>query len=200
MYELPKLPYPYDALEPYVDALTMEIHHTKHHQTYITKLNDVLKAHPELQEKRLDELLMLLEDLPEGIKAPIGNNAGGHYNHTLFWQMMDPKGGGEPDGKLGKMIKQEFDGFQNFKINFTQAALNRFGSGWAWLVVNPRGVLEIISTPNQGSPLKDGNIPILTLDVWEHAYYLKYQNRRQEYIDNWWNVVNWEFANSLLTA
>ncbi len=189
-HELPKLPYPYDALEPHIDELTMTIHHTKHHQGYVNNLNAALDQHPELHQKSLEELLRGIDQVPEDIRTAVRNNGGGHHNHSLFWQIMAPKAGGEPEGKLADAIKKTFGDFAKFKETFSNAAATRFGSGWAWLVVSS-GNLEAYSTPNQDSPLMEGKVPILGLDVWEHAYYLKYQNRRTEYIAAWWNVVNW---------
>jgi Fe-Mn family superoxide dismutase len=189
-HELPQLPYPYNALEPHIDELTMTIHHTKHHQGYVNNLNAALDKHPELHQKSLEELLRGIDQVPEEIRTAVRNHGGGHHNHSLFWQIMAPKAGGEPEGKLAEAIEQTFGDFAKFKETFSNAAATRFGSGWAWLVVNG-GKLEVYSTPNQDSPLMEGKIPILGLDVWEHAYYLKYQNRRPEYIAAWWNVVNW---------
>jgi Fe-Mn family superoxide dismutase len=189
-HELPKLPYPYNALEPHIDELTMTIHHTKHHQGYVNNLNAALDKHPELHQKSLEELLRGIDQVPEDIRTAVRNNGGGHHNHSLFWQIMAPNAGGEPEGKLAEAIKQTFGDFAKFKETFSNAAATRFGSGWAWLVISG-GKLEVYSTPNQDSPLMEGKIPILGLDVWEHAYYLKYQNRRPEYIAAWWNVVNW---------
>jgi Fe-Mn family superoxide dismutase len=190
-HELPRLPYAYDALEPHIDARTMEIHHTKHHQAYITNLNAALDKAPELQKKSLEELLRGIESVPEAIRTAVRNHGGGHANHTLFWQIMAPNGGGEPAGKLGAALQATFGGFAKFKEQFTAAAGGRFGSGWAWLVAKG-GALSIESSANQDSPLMDGKTPILGLDVWEHAYYLKYQNRRPDYIAAWWNVVRWD--------
>jgi len=191
-YELPKLPYGYDALEPHIDAKTMEIHHTKHHQTYITNVNNALKDHPGLAGKSVEELIANLNDVPENIRPVVRNNGGGHANHSFFWQIMGPNAGGDPKGKLGDDIKSTFGDFNALKEKFAAAGTGRFGSGWAWLIRNNSGKLEIISTPNQDSPLMDGNTPLLGLDVWEHAYYLNYQNRRPDYIKAWWNVVNWD--------
>jgi len=191
-HTLPPLPYAYDALEPYIDALTMEIHHTKHHATYVNNLNAALDKHPELHEVPLEVLLRNLESVPEDIRVAVRNNGGGHANHSLFWTVMKPGGGGEPTGELAEAIQATFGSFAAFKEKFSQAAATRFGSGWAWLVVNAFGKLEVYSTPNQDSPLMEGKTPILGLDVWEHAYYLKYQNRRPDYIAAWWNVVNWD--------
>ncbi|MBM3124486.1 MAG: superoxide dismutase [Chloroflexi bacterium] len=190
-FELPKLPYAVDALEPYIDAQTMTIHHGKHHQTYITNLNTALEKHAELGAKKLEELLSDLGSIPEDIRLVVRNHGGGTYNHTLFWEIMAPKAGGSPKGELAKSIDSAFGSFDNFKSEFEKSANGRFGSGWAWLVKIGNG-LAIVSTPNQDSPLTDRQTPILGLDVWEHAYYLKYQNRRAEYVTNWWNVVNWE--------
>lgn len=189
-HELPKLPYPYNALEPYIDELTMQIHHTKHHQAYVNNLNAALQKHPELQQKSLEDLLRGIDQVPQDIRTAVRNHGGGHHNHSLFWEIMSPKGRGEPQGKLADALKQAFGDFAKFKETFSQTAAGHFGSGWAWLVVN-RGKLEVYSTANQDSPLMEGKTPILGLDVWEHAYYLKYQNRRADYIAAWWNVVNW---------
>ncbi len=191
-HELPALPYPYDALEPYIDARTMEIHHTKHHQGYVNKLNAALEKHPELAGVALEDLLRNIASVPEDIRTAVRNNGGGHANHSLFWTVMSPNGGGAPSGELAAAISEAFGSFEAFKEAFSTAAAIRFGSGWAWLVVDGFGNLKVYSTPNQDSPYMDGFTPILGLDVWEHAYYLKYQNRRPEYIQNWWNVVNWE--------
>jgi Fe-Mn family superoxide dismutase len=191
-HELPPLPYSYDALEPHIDARTMEIHHTKHHQTYINNLNAALEKHPELFEKSVEDLLKDLNAIPEDIRTTVRNNGGGHYNHSLFWSMMTPKGGGEPSGELAAAIKAAFGDFASFKDQFSKTAAGHFGSGWAWLCVDKDGKLVVISTPNQDNPISQGLKPILGLDVWEHAYYLKYQNRRADYIAAWWNVVNWE--------
>ncbi len=190
-HELPNLPYAHDALEPHIDARTMEIHHSKHHAGYVAKLNGALEQHADLQGKSVEELITNLGGVPEGIRTAVRNNGGGHANHSLFWTVMGPNGGGAPGGKLGEAINSTFGGFDTFKQQFSDAAAGRFGSGWAWLVVD-NGKLAVTSTPNQDSPLTEGKAPILGLDVWEHAYYLKYQNRRPEYIAAWWNVVNWE--------
>ena len=202
-YTLPPLPYDYAALEPHIDARTMEIHHTKHHQTYINNLNTALEKAPELQNKDLDELLADLNSVPENIRTAVRNNGGGHWNHTLFWQIMAPNAGGEPNGNLADAIGQSFGGFDKFKEQFTTAATGRFGSGWAWLLRDGNG-LRITSTQNQDNPLMEGSRAgdvLLGLDVWEHAYYLKYQNRRPDYIAAWWNVVNWpEVAKRLEAA
>jgi len=191
-HELPKLPYSYDALEPHIDARTMEIHYTKHHQTYVNNLNVALEKYPDLQKKSVEDLLRDLNAVPEDIRAAVRNNGGGHLNHSMFWPMMSPKGGGEPTGELANAINSAFGNFANFKDRFSKAALGRFGSGWAWLCVDKSGKLIVNSTPNQDNPVSEGLKPILGLDVWEHAYYLKYQNRRADYIAAWWNVVNWE--------
>lgn len=194
-HELPPLPYAYDALEPYIDARTMEIHHTKHHATYVNNLNAALESADErLRNLSVEELLRRIDEVPESIRTAVRNNGGGHANHTLFWSVMGPGGGGEPTGELAEAISSTFGSFENFKETFSKAAAGRFGSGWAWLVVKD-GKLEVTSTPNQDSPLMEGQVPILGQDVWEHAYYLKYQNRRPEYIQNWWNVVNWAEVN-----
>jgi len=190
---LESLPYSYTALEPYIDAVTMEIHHGKHHGTYVKNLNAALDKYPELAGKSLEELVNNLNKLPEDIRNIVRNNGGGHFNHTLFWQNMIPNGRGEPKGSLADAINATFGNFTAFKELFEKSALGRFGSGWAWLGVR-NGSLTILSMPNQDIPMMEGLKPILGLDVWEHAYYLKYQNRRAEYVANWWNVVNWEEA------
>lgn len=189
-FKLPDLPYAYDALEPHIDARTMEIHHTKHHQTYIDKANDALKGHP-MAERPADEVLKNIDSLNDDIRQAVINNAGGHANHSLFWEVLSPDGGGTPEGSVAGAIEKAFGSFDTFKEKFTNAALTRFGSGWAWLAVNKNGEVEVVSTPNQDSPLMKGLVPILGLDVWEHAYYLNYQNRRPDYIAAFWNVVNW---------
>ncbi len=190
-FTLPELSYAENALEPHIDAQTMNIHRTKHHNTYVTNLNKALEAYPDLQEKTIEELLGSLASLPEGIRTAVRNNGGGHWNHTLFWEIMSPNGGGEPSGDLADAITSAFGSFQEFKDKFKAAATGRFGSGWAWLVVDADGRLSIESTPNQDNPLMEGRTAILGLDVWEHAYYLHYQNRRPDYIDAFWNVVHW---------
>jgi superoxide dismutase, Fe-Mn family len=189
-HTLPKLPYAYDALEPHIDEQTMTIHHTKHHQTYVDKLNDAIKG-TDLENKDLEALLRDFKSVPDDKKGPVKNHAGGHHNHSLFWTIMGPNGGGTPSGDVASAIDGAFGSFDAFKEKFIAAALGVFGSGWAWLVSNG-GKLELTTRPNQDSPLMDGLTPILGLDVWEHAYYLKYQNRRPEYVDAWWNVVNWD--------
>jgi len=193
-YTLPKLPYAYDALEPYIDRQTMEIHHTKHHQAYINNLNAALEKYPALQEKTLDALLIELLTLPEDIQTTVRNNGGGHLNHTLFWEWMTPRAEKEPraESKVDDAIKQTFGDFAKFQEQFNAAAKTVFGSGWAWLVVDKDGKLIIIATPNQDAPIMKGMHPILGLDVWEHAYYLKYQNKRPDYISAWWHVINWD--------
>ena len=196
-HSLPPLPYPADALEPRIDRQTMEIHHGKHHNAYVTNLNAALEKHPELQSKSLDDLLKSLNSVPEGIRTAVRNNGGGHWNHTMFWQIMGPNGGGQPAGAIADAINSSFGGFDKFKEEFKKAAVGRFGSGWAWVIASG-GKLTIESTPNQDTPLMDGKKPVFGLDVWEHAYYLKYQNRRPDYIDAWWNVVNWAEVNKRL--
>lgn len=191
-HELPRLPYGYDALEPHIDARTMEIHHTKHHQGYVNNLNAALEKHPELDKKSVEDLLKDLNSIPEDIRTAVRNNGGGHANHSMFWPIMSPDGGGEPEGELADAINSSFGSFSDFKDQFSKAATGRFGSGWAWLCVDRGGKLTITSTPNQDNPVSDGLRPVLGLDVWEHAYYLKYQNRRPEYISAWWSVVNWK--------
>jgi superoxide dismutase, Fe-Mn family len=191
MFHLPNLPYALDALEPHIDAKTMEIHHTKHHQTYIDKLNAAIKDHDDLKNMPIDDLLRQVESVPPEIYNAVRNNGGGHANHELFWEIMTPAGTNNLNGQLEKAISSTFSSVDTFKEKFTQEALDRFGSGWSWLVVADDGKLELYSTPNQDSPYMQGDIPILGLDVWEHAYYLKYQNKRPEYIEHWWNLVNW---------
>jgi superoxide dismutase, Fe-Mn family len=191
-YELPPLPYPFAALEPHIDAKTMEIHHDKHHQAYITNANNALKDYPELAAKPVEELLANLSVVPEAIRTVVRNNAGGHANHSFFWKILGPNAGGSATGKLADAIKSTFGNFDQFKEKFQAAAVGRFGSGWAWLVLNKQGKLEIISTPNQDNPISDGLKPIFGVDVWEHAYYLLYQNRRPDYLKAFWNVVKWD--------
>ena len=190
-FTLPALPYRKDALEPHIDARTMEIHHTKHHQAYINNLNAAIDKAPELANKSLDDLMSGINSVPEAVRTAVRNNGGGHWNHSLFWQLMGSGKGGEPSGKLADAIKSAFGEFSKFKEQFAAAGMGRFGSGWAWLL-NDGGKLSITSTPNQDNPLMDGKTAILGLDVWEHAYYLKYQNLRADYIAAWWNVVNWD--------
>ena len=191
-FELPELPYDHSALEPHIDALTMEIHHTKHHAAYVSKVNAALEAHPDFNSRQIEELLSDVDSLPESIRTAVINNGGGHANHTLFWRIMRPDGGGVPAGDLAGAIADSFGSFEAFQKEFEDAAATRFGSGWAWLVVTGDGGLMVYSTANQDSPFMEGNTPILGLDVWEHAYYLNYQNRRPDYIGAWWNVVNWD--------
>ncbi len=193
-HALPPLPYDFAALEPHIDTQTMQIHHGKHHQAYVNNLNAALAKHPELDKWPLEDLLKKINQVPEDIRAAVRNNAGGHHNHSLFWTWMGPKAGGEPSGAAGDAIKRTFGDFAKFKEQIAAAGTGRFGSGWAWLVWSG-GKLEILSTANQDSPLMDGKTPVLGVDVWEHAYYLKYQNRRPDYIAAWWNVVNWAAVN-----
>ncbi|PTH56711.1 superoxide dismutase [Staphylococcus agnetis] len=195
-FELPKLPYGYDALEPHIDKETMEIHHSKHHNTYVTKLNDAVKG-TELENKSIEELIANVDQLPEDKKTAVRNNGGGHFNHSLFWQFLSPEA--EEKGEVVDKIKEQWGSLDAFKKEFSDKAAARFGSGWAWLVVN-NGQLEIVTTANQDSPLSEGKAPILTLDVWEHAYYLKYQNKRPDYISTFWNVVNWEKVDEFYAA
>ena len=198
-YTLPDLPYAYDALEPHIDVETMQIHHDKHHNTYVTNLNAAVEKYPELAEKSVEELISSIGTVPEAISTAVRNNGGGHANHTFFWESLAPDAGGEPVGELKVAIDEKFGSFDAFKDEFKAAALGRFGSGWAWLALN-NGLLEVTSTPNQDSPLMDGRTPILGLDVWEHAYYLKYQYLRPNYVDAFWNVVDWEKANERFNA
>ncbi len=193
-YTLPDLPYAYDALEPYIDAETMHLHHDKHHNTYVTNLNGAIEKHPELGEKSVEELISDMDVIPEDIRTAVRNNGGGHANHSFFWEIMAPNAGGEPTGAIKAAIDEAFGSFDKMKEEFKTAATGRFGSGWAWLIVDG-GKLAITSTPNQDSPLMDGKIPVLGLDVWEHAYYLKYKNVRPDYIAAFWNVVNWDKVN-----
>jgi superoxide dismutase, Fe-Mn family len=198
-FTLPPLPYPADALEPHIDKMTMEIHHDKHHGTYVTNLNKALESAPELGSKSVEELLANnCAAVPDAIKTAVRNNGGGHTNHSLFWNLMSKSGGGAPKGEIQNVITSNFNSFEAFKEKLTAAGLGRFGSGWAWLVKGTSGQFEITSTANQDSPLMEGKKPILGLDVWEHAYYLKYQNRRADYISAWWNVVNWDTVNKQL--
>jgi Fe-Mn family superoxide dismutase len=198
-FQLSALPYAYDALEPYIDSTTMQIHHDKHHAAYVTNLNAAIEKHAELGSKSLEALLMDLNAVPEDIRVAVRNHGGGTWNHDMFWQVLAPKAGGEPKGDLAKAIDAGFGNFANFKAEFEKAAMGRFGSGWAWLVKKGKG-LAVISTANQDNPMSEGMQPLLTLDVWEHAYYLKYQNRRAEYVSNWWNVVNWAEVNRRFSA
>jgi Fe-Mn family superoxide dismutase len=194
-FTLPPLPYDYSALEPHIDAQTMQIHHGKHHQAYITNLNNALKDHADLQGKTVEQLITNLDSVPESIRTAVRNNGGGHYNHSLFWQVMGPDAGGEPTGAVADAINAELGGYAAFKEAFTKAGLTRFGSGWAWLAVGKDGKLAVSSSPNQDSPLMEGATPILGNDVWEHAYYLNYQNRRPDYLAAWFNLINWAEVN-----
>lgn len=200
-FELQSLPYPNDALEPYIDTQTMQIHHDLHHGTYVNNLNTALQSQPDLQSKSIEELIRDLNSLPEAVRTPVRNNGGGHFNHSIFWTLMAPNAGGEPTGAIAQVINDTFGGFENFKTQFNDAGTKRFGSGFVWLVRSADGKYEIVSTPNQDNPWTDGHFPIMCNDVWEHAYYLKYQNRRAEYLKQWWNTVNWsEVNNRLATA
>jgi Fe-Mn family superoxide dismutase len=196
-HSLPALPYPSDALEPHIDKQTMEIHHGKHHNAYVTNLNAALEKHPELQSKSLDDLLKGLSGVPEDIRTAVRNNGGGHWNHSMFWQIMGPRAGGPPSGAIADAITSAFGSFDKLKEEFKKAAVGRFGSGWAW-VVSSGNKLTIESTPNQDTPIMEGKKAVFGIDVWEHAYYLKYQNRRPDYVDAWWNVVNWAEINKRL--
>ncbi|UCG21378.1 MAG: superoxide dismutase [Deltaproteobacteria bacterium] len=200
MFTLPDLPYDFNALEPYIDARTMEIHHGKHHQAYIDNLNKALEKAPGLQGKTIEEIVSNLNSAPEEVRTAIRNHGGGHYNHSLFWKLMTGNGGGQPEGELLQRINSSFGSFDAFKEKFAQAAVTRFGSGWGWLSVDGKGGLVVHSTANQDTPLMEGFKPILGIDVWEHAYYLLYQNRRPEYIENFWNVINWEQVGENLKA
>jgi Fe-Mn family superoxide dismutase len=191
-FSVPDLPYAYDALEPHIDEATMRVHHDKHHQAYVDKANDAL-AGTEWADSDVEDVLKSLSSLPSDKQGPVRNNAGGHYNHSLFWQMLSPDGGGEPDGDLGAAIADTFGSFDSFKDEFKAAGIGQFGSGWAWLIHDGSG-LAVAKTPNQDSPISEGNTPLLGCDVWEHAYYLKYQNKRPDYIDAFWNVVNWDYV------
>jgi Fe-Mn family superoxide dismutase len=192
-YSVPDLPYPYDALEPHIDEATMRVHHDKHHQAYVDKANAALEG-TQWADSDVEDVLKSLGDLPADKQAPVRNNAGGHYNHSLFWEMLSPDGGGEPGGELGEAINSAFGSFDAFKEEFKNAGIGQFGSGWAWLVKDASGNLAVTKTANQDSPLSDGQTPLLGADVWEHAYYLKYQNKRPEYLDAFWNVVNWDYV------
>jgi Fe-Mn family superoxide dismutase len=193
-FTLPKLPYEFNALEPHIDARTMEIHHDKHHQAYVNNLNAAIEKHPELANKSIDDLIKDLNAVPEDIRTAVRNNGGGHWNHSMFWEIMGPKAGGEPSGALAEAIRKAFGDFKTFKEKLAAAGVGQFGSGWAWLVKDKGGAISVVSTPNQDNPLSNGMTPILGVDVWEHAYYLNYQNRRPDYIAAWWNVVNWDAA------
>jgi superoxide dismutase, Fe-Mn family len=190
-HELPPLPYDFDALEPHIDAKTMEIHHDKHHQAYVTNLNAAIEG-TEWADRPLEELLTSLDSLPEDKRTPVRNNGGGHWNHTFFWQIMSPEGGGAPSGELASAIESAFGDLETLKAQVNDAGVKRFGSGWTWLVRDSGEALTVLSTPNQDSPVMDGQTPILGIDVWEHAYYLKYQNRRPDYLEAWWNVIDWD--------
>ncbi len=193
-FELPALPYDYNALEPHIDEATMKLHHDKHHATYVTNLNGAIEKHAELGSKTPEELIKNLDAVPEDVRAVVRNNGGGHVNHTMFWQIMKPSGGGEPTGAIGEQIKADFGDFETFKKTFNETTAKQFGSGWGWLIFKG-GKLAITTTPNQDNPISQGSFPVLGNDVWEHAYYLKYQNKRPEYLANWWNTVNWEEVN-----
>lgn len=197
-FELSPLPYNYDALDPYIDAQTMQLHHDMHHQAYVNNLNAAVDKHPELQSKSPEDLVRELNSLPQDIVAAVRNNGGGHVNHTMFWQIMAPNAGGEPTGAIADAIKDNFGDFESFKTRFNDTGTKQFGSGWVWLVRTSDGKLEVVGTPNQDSPITGGHFPIMGNDVWEHAYYLKYQNRRAEYLKQWWNVVNWDEINNRL--
>ncbi|MDR0271450.1 superoxide dismutase [Paenibacillus sp.] len=195
-FVLPKLAYGYDELEPYLDARTMEIHHDKHHATYVANLNKALENYPQFKNATIEELISHLDDIPEEIRTAVRNHGGGHYGHSLYWSIMSPTGGGNPHGDIAKGIEKYFGSFEQMKDELTKAAISRFGSGWGWLVVNG-DKLEVTSTPNQDTPLAENKTPILVVDVWEHAYYLQYQNKRPDFVSSWWNVVNWEEVNRL---
>jgi superoxide dismutase, Fe-Mn family len=191
-FEVPPLPYDYNALEPYIDTQTMQLHHDKHHAAYVNNLNNALQNQSQLASWTVEDLVQRINEVPESIRTAVRNNAGGHVNHSMFWQIMKPNGGGEPTGELGSAIQQAFGSFDQFKAAFNDAGVKRFGSGWTWLVLDRSGKLQVISTANQDSPMMDGMFPVMGNDVWEHAYYLKYQNRRPDYLAAWWNVVNWD--------
>jgi Fe-Mn family superoxide dismutase len=193
-HEVPPLPYDYAALEPHIDETTMHLHHDKHHQAYVNNLNAAIEKHPELANRPAEDLLRKLDSVPEDVRTAVRNNGGGHVNHTMFWQIMKPKGGGEPTGKIADQIKKDFGSFEDFKKQFNETTAKQFGSGWGWLIYDG-GKLKIITTANQDSPLSQGHFPVLGNDVWEHAYYLKYQNKRPDYLAAWWNTVNWEEIN-----
>ena len=193
-YELPPLPYAYNALEPYIDEETMHLHHDKHHQAYVTNLNNALQGLSQFDNMPIEDLMRRINDVPENVRTAVRNNGGGHVNHSMFWQIMKPNGGGQPTGDLASDITATFGSFDQLKTLFNDAGAKRFGSGWAWLIMDTSGKLQVISSANQDSPLMDGNYPIMGNDVWEHAYYLKYQNRRPDYMAAWWNVVNWDAA------
>ena len=194
-FELPPLPYDYNALEPHIDEATMKLHHDKHHATYVTNLNGAVEKHTDLGAKTPEDLIKNLDAIPEDVRTVVRNNGGGHVNHTMFWAIMEPRGGGAPTGAIADVIRANFGTLDNFKEKFNDAGVKRFGSGWVWLVRTKDGKIEIVSTPNQDNPLMDGHYPIMGNDVWEHAYYLKYQNRRPDYLKAWWNTVNWDAIN-----
>ncbi|OGH08125.1 MAG: superoxide dismutase [Candidatus Levybacteria bacterium RBG_16_35_11] len=200
MYALPDLPYSYNALEPFIDEQTMHVHHDGHHATYVKNLNDVLSGHNELLNIDTKELLKSLDKVPEEIRTKVKNNAGGHFHHSFFWRIIKPNGGGEPKGRLLELISKNFKDFNSFKEKFKDSALSLFGSGWTWLIVNPDGKLEILNLPNQDSPISVDKTPVFTIDLWEHAYYLKYKNKRADFIDAFWNIVNWEQAEKNLNS
>src|SRR5579863_995622 len=191
-YEVPPLPYDYSALEPYIDTQTMQLHHDKHHAAYVNNLNAALKDNSQFSSMNVDDLMRHIQDVPDSVRTAVRNNGGGHSNHSMFWQIMTPNGGGQPTGALASAIDSTFGSFDAFKTQFNDAGVKRFGSGWAWLVLDQSGKLSVISSANQDSPLMDGMYPVMGNDVWEHAYYLKYQNRRPDYLNAWWNVVNWD--------
>ncbi|MBE9012627.1 superoxide dismutase [Pseudanabaenaceae cyanobacterium LEGE 13415] len=199
-FELKPLPYGYDALEPYIDATTMQLHHDKHHAAYVNNLNAAIEKYSDLQSKSVEELVTNLDQVPEDVRMAVRNNAGGHVNHTMFWEIMGSNGGGEPNGAIAEAINNSFGSFDAFKQQFNDAGTKRFGSGWVWLVRSSQGDLKVVSTPNQDNPMTEGHTPIMGNDVWEHAYYLKYQNRRPEYLNAWWNVLNWEEINRRFDA
>ncbi len=191
-FEVPPLPYDYSALEPYIDTQTMQLHHDKHHAAYVNNLNAALKDNSQFASMNVDDVLRHIKDVPDSVRTAVRNNGGGHSNHSMFWQIMTPNGGGQPSGALANAINATFGSFDAFKAQFNDAGVKRFGSGWAWLILDQSGKLQVISSANQDSPLMDGNYPVMGNDVWEHAYYLKYQNRRPDYLNAWWNVVNWD--------
>lgn len=200
LFELPDLPYDLEALEPYIDARTLDVHHRGHHATYVKNLNLALEDHKDLQDKPLEYLLSNLDELPEELRTPVQNNGGGHFSHSLFWEVMTPNGGGEPTADVAKAIDRYFKTFDNFQDELSKAAISRFGSGYGWLVIDEKNELSVMSTANQNTPLAEGKKPLLVIDVWEHAYYLKYQNRRPEFVTNWWNTINWDKVNELYQA
>jgi len=199
-FEVPPLPYAYEALEPHIDSETMHLHHDKHHQAYVNNLNAAIEKHPELSSKSAEELIRDLNAIPDDIRMAVRNNGGGHVNHSMFWTIMGPNGGGEPTGAVAEAINAAFGSFEEFKTQFNDAGVKRFGSGWVWLVREGTGSLVIVSTANQDNPLSEGKHPVLGNDVWEHAYYLKYQNRRPDYLNAWWNTVNWDEVNKRLSS